>query len=87
MQTMFAGVPNSLRLARWLFVESGGNPRHCLGLVGWLLDHGTARYARGTFTLPSTFEQRVGLDDEASLRLDRLKRLGDGRSPSRGCSR
>ncbi|MET0342598.1 MAG: protein kinase [Polyangiales bacterium] len=78
VRTMFGGVPNSRSLARWLFVESGGNPRHCIGLVGWLLNHAAVRYDRGTFTLPTTIDTQAGLANEEALRLDQLARTGEG---------
>ncbi|MET0340581.1 MAG: protein kinase [Polyangiales bacterium] len=78
VQTMFGGVPNSVRLARWLAAEGGGNPRRCIGLVGWLLDRGAARYARGTFTLPHDIELDASFESVEHLQVDRLARMGDG---------
>lgn len=76
VQTMFGGVPNSLRLGRWLFAESAGNPAHCLDLVGWLLRRGAVRYTRGTFTLPHDVEPLAGHESGQALLVDRITRLG-----------
>ena len=75
---MFGGVPNSLRLAGWLAAEGDGNPRRCLGLVGWLLDQGAARYTRGTFALPHDVETDVSLECGEALLATRLARTGTG---------
>jgi RecA/RadA recombinase len=76
VQTMFGGVPNSLRVARWLFAESGGNPGHCVDLAGWLLRRKQLRYARGTFTLAHDIEQRAGHESAQALLADRLTDVG-----------
>ena len=78
VQTMFGGVPNSLRLARWLSAEGGANPRQCLGLVGWLLDRGAARCTRGTFALPHDVETDASIESGEALQANRLARTGRG---------
>jgi len=84
VQTMFGGVPNSLRVARWLFAESGGNPGHCVDLAGWLLRRKQLRYARGTFTLAHDIEQHAGHESAQALLADRLTDVGqDGELISR----
>ena len=78
VQTMFGGVPNTLRVGRWLFAESAGNPAHCLDLVGWLLRRGVVRYTRGTFTLPHDIEPLAGEESSQTLLVDRLSGLDAG---------
>jgi len=50
--SVFGGVANSHRLARWLREASGGNPARTMDLARLLLSQGVIRYTRGTFTLP-----------------------------------
>jgi tetratricopeptide (TPR) repeat protein len=50
--SVFGGVANSHRLARWLRDQSGGNPARTMDLTRLLLSRGLVRYTRGTFTLP-----------------------------------
>lgn len=48
VQTMFGGVPNSQRLARWLFAETGGNPGDRMELIDALLRRAIKSSARPT---------------------------------------
>jgi hypothetical protein len=76
VETMFGGVPNSLRVARWLFAESGGNPAHCMDLVGLLLRRGSIRYTRGTFSLPHDIDEQLSQESSEMLLSDRLTGIG-----------
>lgn len=76
VQSMFGGVPNSLRVARWLFSESGGNPAHCMDLVGLLLRRGSIRYTRGTFALPHDIDPQFATERGPTLLAARLADVG-----------
>lgn len=52
VNSVFGGVANSHRLARWLYEQSGGSPALTMDLARLLLARGLIRYTRGTFTLP-----------------------------------
>jgi tRNA A-37 threonylcarbamoyl transferase component Bud32/tetratricopeptide (TPR) repeat protein len=71
-QTVFGNVPNVSRLARFLHLQSGGNPAQCMDLCRLLLQEQQIRYALGTFSLP--FDPRSNAGAEA-LQLTRLAEL------------
>lgn len=52
VSSVFGGVSNSVRMARFLHEQSAGNPAHTMDLARLLLARGLIRYTRGTFTLP-----------------------------------
>lgn len=58
--SMFGSVPNSGRTGVWLHQQSGGNPAQCLDLLRMLLQRGSVRYTRGTFTLPHDIDLATG---------------------------
>ena len=76
VSTMFGGVPNSHRLASWLYTESGGNPAQALDLVRLLWERGAIRYTAGTFTLPHTYGRELA-DDAGEAQLVRLRGGGE----------
>lgn len=59
LEGTFGGVPNTQRLAGFLYAHALGNPRHCMDLLRALLRRDVIRYAVGTFMLP--YEVAAGL--------------------------
>ena len=58
--SMFGSVPNSGRMGVWLHSQTGGNPAQCVDLLRLLLQRGSVRYTRGTFTLPHDIDLAAG---------------------------
>ena len=58
--SMFGDVPNSGRMGGWLHSQTGGNPAQCIDLSRLLLQRGSVRYTRGTFTLPHDIDLAAG---------------------------
>jgi Protein kinase domain/AAA ATPase domain len=50
--SLFGDVPNSTRLARWLYAQSAGNLQRTLDLLRILLQRQIVRYRAGMFSLP-----------------------------------
>lgn len=53
VQSLFGDVVNSARVANLLYEKSAGNPQHCTELAQLLVRKGIAKYAAGTWVLPS----------------------------------
>lgn len=78
IDAVFGDVPNSRRLASWLFEQSGGNPASIIDLSRVLLDRSLIKYTLGTFTLPhdvSTDLSVSALAIATTQRLDVLEPL------------
>jgi hypothetical protein len=77
MRSLFGDVPNSERLAQWLYRISGGHPLHLTELSQYLVTHRIARYIDGTWSLPQ--ELPPGLPSRVEEALDsRLDELTPG---------
>ncbi len=72
VQTTFGNAPNSAQLARFLHVQSGGNPGQCMDLCRLLLQEEQIHYALGAFSLP--FDPRTS-QGASSAQLTRLLAL------------
>jgi tRNA A-37 threonylcarbamoyl transferase component Bud32/tetratricopeptide (TPR) repeat protein len=77
ISSVFGGVPNCQRLARWLHTQTGGNPGHALDVARLLLSRGTIRYTVGTFVLPYEYEANLAENDHAEARFARLAGIGE----------
>lgn len=72
VQALFGNVPNSHRLADWLFQQSGGSPANALDLARLLLSRAIVRYSLGTFTVPHDVGLDLSSEDITSVMLARL---------------
>jgi hypothetical protein len=75
VESTFGAVPNTERLASWLYDLTGGNPQRCLDLMHHLLEQRVIRFIDGLWTLPhevSPAELPSDLNEMAEARLDRL---------------
>jgi tRNA A-37 threonylcarbamoyl transferase component Bud32 len=80
VHALFGGVPNSHRLAQWLFTQTGGVPGSVIDLARVLLQRGAVRYTHGTFALPHDIDTDLSSIDLTNATLARLSDLpGDAR--------
>lgn len=75
--SVFGGVGNSHRLARWLHEQSGGNPARTMDLARLLLSRDLIRYTQGTFTLPHDVSAEALHGDGDAALLTRLLDLSE----------
>jgi tetratricopeptide (TPR) repeat protein len=72
---IFGGVPNSRRLALWLYTHSGGNPARCMDLLRTLLQRRVVQYVSGTFSLPHDVHIDAVVMDGLDAQLAQLEAL------------
>lgn len=79
LRSVFGEVPHLQRVCQTLYPLSAGLPRECMALAQSLVERGLARYADGTWSLPSTLsptELVSTLDQGFSQRMGGLSPLG-----------
>ena len=54
LRSVFGEVPHVQVVAEWIHALSQGHPRTVMELSQYLVDHGIARFERGSWTLPET---------------------------------
>lgn len=74
VESLFGDVPNSGRVAHWLFEHTHGNPLECSELAQYLVACEAIRYSEGSWILPTSLPREVpqGLAQTRKARLAAL---------------
>jgi tetratricopeptide (TPR) repeat protein len=71
VDSVFGEVPNTGRVAHWLYERTKGNPLECMELLRYLIKRELLHYTEGTWMLPATFPRELpeGLAATRSARM------------------
>jgi hypothetical protein len=59
IDSLFGDVPNSGRVAHWMYERTRGNPLECIELAHYLVACGLVHYTEGTWMLPAALPREV----------------------------
>jgi tetratricopeptide (TPR) repeat protein len=74
IDSLFGDVPNTQRVAHWMYERTRGNPLECSELARYLVACGLVHYTEGTWILPAVLPREVprGLEETRKARFAAL---------------